>query len=169
MRETLNEERTNESPRMDESLRQRLEGLMPEILRRTFAAGWGAVFNTEESVRKIASEFSLPKEAVRYVIQHAQLTKDELFRAVSVELRSFLDNLNLAEELQRLLTNLSLEIRTEVRFIPNDAKLVKPDIKNTISIKHRKDKEDKTANKDSDISEGDKQEEKTEEISGETK
>ncbi len=134
-----------ELPRMDESLRQRLEGLVPEIVRRLFYAGLGAVFTTEEGVRRLANEFSLPKDVVRYLVQQAQSTKDELFRIIAAELRGFLESLNLNEELQRLLTSLSFEIKTEIRFIPNEQKLLKPKVKNKISVRHRPRDEEEEA------------------------
>ncbi len=136
MKEPNGEERA-ESQRLDEGLRQRLEGLVPEILRRTFYAGLGAVFTTEEGVRRLATEFSLPKDVARYLIQQAQTTKNELFRIVAAEIRAFLENLNLSEELLHLLTSLSFEIKTEIRFIPNEQKALKPKIKNKVSVKRK--------------------------------
>lgn len=130
-------EPSTENERLDEGLRQRLEGLIPEIVRRTFYAGLGAVFTTEEGVRKLATEFSLPKDVARYLIQQAGSARDELFRIVATELRNFLESLNLNEELQRLLTSLSFEIKTEIRFIPNDQKLLKPKVKNKVTVKRR--------------------------------
>jgi hypothetical protein len=127
--------------RLDEGLRQRLEGLVPDLLKRTFYAGLGAVFTTEEGIRRLANEFSLPKEVASYLVQQAQTTKDELFRILAAELRGFLENLNLHEELQRLLTSLSFEIKTEIRFIPNEAKLVKPKIKNKVTVKRKATRE----------------------------
>jgi hypothetical protein len=132
-----NAEERAESQRLDEGLRQRLEGLVPELLRRTFYAGLGAVFTTEEGVRRLATEFSLPKDVARYLIQQAQTTKNELFRIVAAEIRGFLENLNLNEELQRLLTSLSFEIKTEIRFIANEQKALRPKVKNEVSVKRK--------------------------------
>ena len=129
-------EHDEQDPRDDEGFRQRIEGMVPEILRRTFYAGVGAVFTTEEGIRKLAKEVSMPKDAANYLIQQAQGTKKELFRIVAQELRGFLESLNLTEEMQRLLTTLSFEIKTEIRFIPNDAKL-KPSIKNKVTVKRK--------------------------------
>lgn len=108
---------------------------MPEILKRTFYAGLGAVFTTEEGVRRLANEFSLPKDVANYLVQQAGSTKKELFRIVAAELRGFLESLNLNEELARLLTSLSFEIKTEIRFIPNDARVVKPQLRNRVAVK----------------------------------
>lgn len=121
-------------PQKDERFRQRLEGLVPDLVKRTFYAGLGALFTSEEGVRRLANEFSLPKDVATYLISQAQGTKDELFRIVAAELRGFLESLNLTEELQRLLTTLSFEIKTEVRFIPNDQKL-KPSIKQSVAVR----------------------------------
>src|SRR5678815_5316919 len=41
---------------LPDTLRQRLEALVPENVKRTFAAGMGAVFSTEEGLRKLAKD-----------------------------------------------------------------------------------------------------------------
>jgi hypothetical protein len=120
----------------EEKIRARLlQGVIPELVKRTFFAGLGAVFTTEEGIRKVVSEFSLPKDVATFLVAQAQGTKDELFRVVASELRGWLEKLNIQQELTRLLTTLSLEVKTEVRFIPNDQALVKPEIKRKVSIK----------------------------------
>ena len=121
----------------------RLEGFIPDILKRTFYAGLGAVFTTEEGIRKMASEFQLPKDVANYLVQQAGASKDELFRIMAKELRGFLESVNVSGELQKLLTSLSFEIKTEIRFVPNDEAIagVKPDLKIAkVSIKKNEDK-----------------------------
>ena len=120
----------------DERFRQKFEGFVPDLLKRTFYAGVGAIFTSEESLRRIANEFSLPKDVASYLVTQAQGTKDELFRIVATEVRGFLESLNLSDELLRLLTSLSFEIKTEVRFIPN-AQKVKPSIKHSVAVRRR--------------------------------
>jgi uncharacterized Fe-S cluster-containing radical SAM superfamily protein len=128
--------------RDEKTMRQRLEALVPDLVKRTFYAGLGAVFTTEEGIRKLATEFSLPKDVANYLIHSAQSTKDELFRIVARELREFLQSLNLHQELAKLLTTLSFEIKTEIRFIPNDEAVgglgIKPNVKPRISIKRNR-------------------------------
>src|SRR4051812_27567327 len=122
--------------------RGRLEGFIPDIVKRTFYAGLGAVFTTEEGIRKIASDLKLPKDVANYLIQQAAASKDELFRVVGKELRGFLETVNISGELQKLLTSLSFEIKTEIRFIPNDEAVggVKPDVKvGRMSFKRNRD------------------------------
>jgi len=131
-----NDER-DDPDREERTMRQRLEALIPDLVKRTFYAGLGAVFTTEEGIRKLASEMTLPKEVVNYLLSTASTTKNELVRIVAVEVREFLEKVNLQQELAKLLTTLSFEIKTEIRFIPNDESIggVKPDIKRSVAIK----------------------------------
>ena len=47
---------------------------------------------------------------------------------------------NLAEELAKALTTLSFEIKTEVRFIPNDSRLgASPDVRSRVRVKRKGD------------------------------
>jgi hypothetical protein len=132
-----------EAPEEEARTRGRLDALIPDIVRRTFYAGLGAVFTTEEGIRKIASDFHLPKDVANYLIQQAAASKDEVFRIFAKELRAFLESAKLSEEIQKVLTSLSFEIKTEIRFIPNDEAVggVKPDIKKKVAVKRTKDEE----------------------------
>ncbi|HEY5950369.1 MAG TPA: hypothetical protein VIV40_32985 [Kofleriaceae bacterium] len=137
------EPRESRDPREDklnETIRQRLEHLVPELVKKTFAAGMGAVFSTEEGIRKIAREVSLP-DVVGYVASSADGAKDKVFEIVARETRDFLSNLNLTEEIAKILTTLSFEIKTEIRFIPNSERMVgaEPDVKASVKLK-RNDK-----------------------------
>lgn len=133
----LSPEDAAEREREERGVRQRLEAFIPDMIKKTFYAGLGAVFTTEEGIRRIANEFSLPKDVANYLINSAQSTKDELFKIVAREMREFLQGLNLNQELTKLLTQLSFEIKTEIRFIPNDEALggVKADMKRKVALK----------------------------------
>jgi hypothetical protein len=122
--------------KLNETIRQRLEHLVPELVKKTFAAGMGAVFSTEEGLRKIAREVSLP-DVVGYVASSADGAKDKVFEIVARETRDFLSNLNLTEEIAKILTTLSFEIKTEIRFIPNSERITgaEPDVKASVRLK----------------------------------
>jgi hypothetical protein len=126
--------------KLNDTIRQRLEHLVPELVKKTFAAGMGAVFSTEEGIRKIAREVSLP-DVVGYVATSADGAKDKVFEIVARETREFLSNLNLTDEIAKILTTLSFEIKTEIRFIPNSERLsgAEPDVKASVRLK-RNDK-----------------------------
>src|SRR5437899_833175 len=128
---------------LPETIRHRLERLVPELVKKTFAAGLGAVFSTEEGIRKIARE-SLP-EMAGYIASSADGAKDKVFEVIARETREFLANLNVSEEIAKMLTTLSFEIKTEIRFIPNSDRFVgaEPDVKASVRIKRADDRKDK--------------------------
>lgn len=139
---------------LPETLRQRLESLVPELVKKTFQAGMGAVFSTEEGIRKIARE-NLP-EVAGYLASSADTAKDKVFEVIARETREFLSNLNLTEEVAKILTTLSFEIKTEIRFIPNSERITgtEPDVKASVRLKRNdaamggdKDKAEKAADK----------------------
>ncbi|HJZ88378.1 MAG TPA: hypothetical protein VKN99_24555 [Polyangia bacterium] len=132
------DERDEPKPADEDKLRARLQSVIPELVKRTFYAGLGAVFTTEEGVRKLVSDFSLPKDVANFLVSQAQGTKNEVFRIVATELRSWLDKIDLQRELTKLLTMLSVEVKTEIRFVPNEEALVKPEIKRKVSVKRAK-------------------------------
>jgi hypothetical protein len=123
-----------------ETIRQRLEHLVPELVKKTFAAGMGAVFSTEEGIRRMARE-SLP-EIAGYVASSADGAKDKVFEVIARETREFLSNLNVSDEIAKILTTLSFEIKTEIRFIPNSERFAgaEPDVKASVRLKRNTDK-----------------------------
>ena len=127
---------------LPETIRQRLERLVPELVKKTFAAGMGAVFSTEEGIRKIARE-GLP-EVAGYLASSADGAKDKVFEVIARETREFLGNLNVSEEIAKILTTLSFEIKTEIRFIPNSDRFVgaEPDVKASVRLKRNDDRKD---------------------------
>jgi hypothetical protein len=137
--------------KLTETIRQRLEHLVPELVKKTFTAGMGAVFSTEEGIRKIAREVSLP-DVAGYVASTGAGAKDKVFEVIARETRDFLANLNLTEEIAKILTTLSFEIKTEIRFIPNSERMTgaEPDVKASVRLK----KNDKQFDKDRDEDRG---------------
>jgi hypothetical protein len=121
--------------KLTETIRARLEHLVPELVKKTFAAGMGAVFQTEEGIRRLARE-NLP-DVVGYVASSTNDAKDKVWEIIAMQTREFLSNLNLTEEIAKLLTTLSFEIKTEVRFIPNSERLLgsEPDVKASVRLK----------------------------------
>jgi hypothetical protein len=133
-----------DEPQDERRIRERLEKLIPDILRRAVDVGASALFTTEEGIRRLATEFQLPRDVAAYLLTQASSSKDEVLRIVAQEVRRFLETVNLSGELQKLLTSLSFEIKTEIRFIPNDEAVggIKPDMKNRVGVKKAKDKDE---------------------------
>src|SRR5512139_2742333 len=81
--------------RLTETIRQKLEQLVPDLVKKTFAAGMGAVFTTEEGIRRVVggARESLP-EVAGYLASSADGAKDKVLEIIARETREFLSNLN---------------------------------------------------------------------------
>jgi hypothetical protein len=160
---------TGEADELPETIRHRLERLVPELVKKTFAAGLGAVFSTEEGIRKIARE-SLP-DAVGYIASSADGAKDKVFDVIARETREFLANLNVSEEIAKILTTLSFEIKTEIRFIPNSERFVgaEPDVKASVRLKRNDERKEERKEERKDDRKDDRKEERKDERRDERK
>jgi hypothetical protein len=135
---------------LTETIRQRLEQLVPDLVKKTFSAGMGAVFQAEEGIRRIGRE-SLP-EVAGYIASSADGAKDRVFDVIARETREFLSGLNVGEEIAKILTTLSFEIKTEIRFIPNSERFTgaEPDVKTSVRLKRADGDKDKDKDDDDD-------------------
>ena len=127
-----------ERPDSEREQHRRLERILPEIIKRIVEAGYEKISEGPENVRQFVSDLKLPKEALALILAQIDETKNGLYRVVAREVRDFLDHTNFADEFAKVLTTLSFEIKTEVRFIPNDSRLgATPNVKAKARVKRR--------------------------------
>ncbi len=147
----LDEEVQDEDEREPRDDRRRARRIVQKILaegvRRAVEKGVEQITEGPENLRHFVQDLKLPRDVAALLFQQLDETKNGLYRATAKELRDFLEHTNLSEELVKALTTLSFEIRTEIRFIPNDEKLEgkekipKPSVKTAVKIKDGKDDE----------------------------
>ncbi len=127
------------------------KGFVPDFVRRMAWAGLGAVFMSEEGIRRLAGQLKLPKEALGFVLQQAEKTKDEVGRIVSEEVRKFLASDRLRDELLKLMAGMTIEVKAEVKLVPDRVKGEAPtllprvqvqDLKTKYEGRRRKEKDD---------------------------
>nr|AYM54509.1 hypothetical protein [Racemicystis crocea] len=118
-----------ESEKAEGERKRLFERAIPEILKRAVerAVESGATRLAEgpENLRHFVQDLKLPKEALHYLYTQIDDTKNGLYRVVAKEIRDVLEHTQFADELVKVLTKLSFEIKTEIRFIPNDAAVPK--------------------------------------------
>jgi hypothetical protein len=109
----------------DPEKKRLFERAVPEILKRVveraIESGATRLAEGPENLRNLVQELKLPKEVLHYLYQQIDETKNGLYRVVAKEIRDVLEQTQFADELTKVLTKLSFEIKTEIRFIPNDA------------------------------------------------
>ena len=100
----------------DESL---IDRMMPEGFKRRIEAGVESVLK-DGRLKSLMSEFKLPKEIVAHIMSQVDDTKQAAVAVVARETRLFLEKTNLSDELVKMLSKISLEVKTQVRFLPNE-------------------------------------------------
>src|SRR5512140_3388557 len=100
--------------------RRRLEGVIPEILKRAVEAGVSQAQHAPENIKTFIGDLKVPKEIASYLISQVDDAKNGLFRVVAKEMRDFLEHTNIAGEMQKLLTTVQFEVNTTIRFRPNE-------------------------------------------------
>ena len=101
-------------------------------------AGMGALFMTEESARRLAREWKLPKEVVGFIGQQATGAKDEILRVFAQEIRRFLESEVVRAEFWKALTDNAVEIRAEIRFKPDAGGKPRPSVQASARAKRTK-------------------------------
>ncbi|MHB8874068.1 MAG: hypothetical protein ACYC8T_10315 [Myxococcaceae bacterium] len=97
-------------------------GRVPEFVKKMAIAGLGALFMTEEGIRNLAGQLKLPKEVLGFIVGQAEKTKDDVGRVLSEEIRRFLQSEKLRDEFLKLLSGMTVEIKAEVRLVPDKEK-----------------------------------------------
>jgi hypothetical protein len=87
-------------------------------MKKAMMAGVGALFLTEEGIRNVVGDLKLPKEILSSLVIQADRTKQEVVRTLGEEVRRFLESAAVHEELHRLLSDVTIEVKAEVRLRP---------------------------------------------------
>ncbi len=108
-----------------------VESILPDLLKRVVASGADAI--SEESVQELIDDIPLPKEDETFGGPSSGIRK-EFRRVLTAEIQRFLQTINVSGEMRKLLTSMTFEIRTEIRFKPSEEGL-EPSIKNKVRVK----------------------------------
>jgi hypothetical protein len=75
------------------------------------------------------------RRAVSAGVGAAARSKDDIMRAAAGEMRTWLEHLNLNDELAKVLTKLIVEVKTEIRFRPTEDGKVVPEATSDYRVK----------------------------------
>jgi len=94
-------------------------GGMTDLARRILLTGLGAIFMTEEGIRKSLGDLKVPKDAMGYLVEAVRKQKDDALNLVAVELSRFFSKVRVHEELQKALSGLQLHLDAKLTFDRN--------------------------------------------------
>ena len=115
-----------------------LRGVIPELVRKVAVAGLGAVFMTEEGIRALAGQLKLPREVLTYVLSQAERTKEQVGQVISEEVRRYLQSDRLRDEFLKLLAGMTIEVKAEVKLVPDRVKGDSPSLLPKVAVSELK-------------------------------
>ena len=90
-----------------------------EMMKKAITVGVGALFLTEEGLKSLVSEFKLPKEFLKPVLESAGKTKDEFLRVLSQEVMSRVtDKIDPVGFIEEFLTRNEVELTVRIGIKP---------------------------------------------------
>jgi hypothetical protein len=75
------------------------------------------------------------RRAVSAGVGAASRSKDDIMRAAAGEIRTWLEHLNLNEEVAKVLSKMVIEVKTEIRFRPTDDGKLVSETSNDVKVK----------------------------------
>ncbi len=109
-----------------EERRRSFDRAIPDLLKRAVEkaveTGVGRLSDGPDGLRNFVGDMKVPKEVLHYLYQQVDDTKAGLYRVVAKEIRDVIEHTQFADEITKVLTKLSFEIKTEIRFVPNDSR-----------------------------------------------
>jgi len=119
-----------ETPEAAGERRSTVERVVADLLRRGFEAGIGTLKQTDEALR------TTPKDVATFVIAQLGDARSGLVRAVASEVGTFLREADIASELKKLMSGMSVEVKGTVSFIPAEDGELKPKVKLSAARPH---------------------------------
>ncbi|HAN30656.1 MAG TPA: hypothetical protein DCQ06_03570 [Myxococcales bacterium] len=120
-----------------------------DSLRKSIAARVQRVLNSDEGVKAMVNAV-VPRELIASTLEQVDGARNEAVAIVGREMRNFLEHLDVGEELTKILTSVSFEVRLEVRFIPNEDGSLKASVRSSSRPKPSEDKKTKKKRKSAD-------------------
>lgn len=85
-----------------------------DLFKKVLTTGVTAAFMTEESVRTLLKDVPLPKDIVGSLVDNAKNTKTEFVASVKNELKSYLDKINLSDEIEKIVDKYDFQINATI-------------------------------------------------------
>lgn len=100
---------------MNKPKKTRLSGLV----KKTIMSSLGALFITEESVRKLLTDMKLPKSVIISAVSQAEKTKKEIMQLIALEVRNFLETMEADKLVKKIVSGSSIEIKASIKLVDN--------------------------------------------------
>lgn len=90
------------------------DGKIGDLLKKVLTTGVTAAFMTEEGVRSVLKDLPIPKDIVGGLVENAKNTKTEFVNSVKNELKTYLDKINISDEIDKIVEKYDFEIKATI-------------------------------------------------------
>jgi Flp pilus assembly CpaE family ATPase len=92
--------------------------LLPDLIKRLVSAGVEQL--TDEGLHKLGADVEVPGDLDGVVAEDEPRVRREISRLLRKEMREFVAGTTVSQEIHRLLSSVTFEIKTEIRLRPTD-------------------------------------------------
>ncbi len=89
---------------------------MSDLARKIFLTSVGAIFMTEDAIRRSLSDLKVPTEAMGGLIDSVRKQKDDLLEMIAGEVGRFLSKIKVSDELQKALKGMQVHVDARISF-----------------------------------------------------
>ncbi len=94
---------------------------------------------SEEKIRKYLVEKNIPSEFINYIIQQIRISQKNFSETIKEEVKKYISAIDISGEIQRILSKMVIEIKTEIRLVPTDRSGYKSNIKSNVTLRYDKE------------------------------
>lgn len=87
-----------------------------DLFKKVLSTGVSAAFLTEDAIKNLVNELPIPKESINGLLQNAKGLRDDFVVGVKKEFKSYLDQVDLSKEIDRILDNYDIEVNAKLSF-----------------------------------------------------
>ncbi len=95
----------------------------------------------EDVIRRYLIDKNIPVEIIGFIIQQLNEGKKNLTESIKEEIKKYLSALDVSKEIQKILSKMVIEIKTEIRLVPSEDKKYKSNVKSTINVRYDDEEE----------------------------
>lgn len=92
----------------------------------------------EDVIKRSLIDRKVPVELINFIIQQLNNRKKNLTRIIKDEVKRYLSAIDISGEIQKVLSSIVIEIKTEIRLLPSEDKgrKYKSKVKSTINLRY---------------------------------
>ncbi len=110
------EDQTQEEQLAQTKIKARISSEDAGLIRKILDKGLGVLTSTEDNVRSIVSELTLPRELINYFVTQVDRTKSDVVNLIGREVSQFFQATNISEEVVKALSQMEISINAEIKF-----------------------------------------------------